>query len=113
MISTFLVGERIRQLRKQCSLSQYELAHKSGISSNYLGQIERGERGLSFETFLHIASALNVSPIELINDCERMPATIYTPELNKVIKLLKTYSVAELNEVHKMLSCINKIKHNL
>ena len=113
MISTFLVEERIRQLRKQCHLSQDELAHMAGISSNYMGQIERGEKCPSLETFLRISSALNISPVELMKDCECMPVTIYTPELNKVIQLLKTYSVAELNEVYKMLSCINKIKHSI
>ena len=113
MISTFLVEERIRQLRKQCNLSQDELAHMAGISSNYMGQIERGEKCPSLETFLRISSALNISPVVLINDCESMPATIYTPELNKVIQLLKSYSVRELNEVYKMLSCINNLKQTM
>ncbi len=110
MISTFLVEERIRQLRKQCNLSQDELAHMAGISSNYMGQIERGEKCPTLETFLKIASALNVSPVTLINDTDNMPVTIYTPELNKVIQLLVTYSGSELNEVYKLLSCVSKIK---
>lgn len=112
MISTFLVEERIRQLRKQCNLSQDELAHMAGISSNYLGQIERGEKCPSVETFLRLASALNISPVSLIKDCECMPSIVYTPELNRIIHLLKSYSVTELNEIYNMLSCINKLKHN-
>lgn len=110
MISTFLVEERIRQLRKQHNLSQDELAQLAGISSNYMGQIERGEKCPTLDVFLQISLALNVSPVELINDCDSMPATIYTPELNKVIQLLRTYSCSELNEVYKVLSSISKIK---
>ena len=110
MISTYLVEERIRQLRKQHNLSQDDLALMAGISPNYMGQIERGEKCPTLDIFLRISKALNVSPVSLINDSDSMPTTIYTPELNKVIKLLRTYSGSELNEVYKVLSSINKIK---
>ena len=113
MISTFLVGERIRQLRKQLNLSQDELAHLAGISSTFMGQIERGDKCPSLETFLKLSSALNVSPVTLINDCDSMPSTIYSPELNKVIKLLGTYTDTELDEVYKLLSCVSKIKKTI
>lgn len=113
MISTFLVEERIRQLRKEQNLSQGELATFAGISSNYLGQVERGEKCPSLDVFLKIAEGLNVSPMSLINDCNNMPKTIYSKELNEVIEILRTYSCSELNEVHKMLSCVNKLKQSM
>lgn len=61
-----LIGERIRQLRTALSLSQEELAEKSGLHRNYIGGIERGERNVALLNIVEIARALNVTPSELL-----------------------------------------------
>lgn len=40
-------SERLMILRKRLNLSQLQLAMELGISSSYLGQVERGELGFS------------------------------------------------------------------
>ena len=59
------LGERVRQLRLAKNLSQEEFAHLAEIDRSYVGQIERGERNISFKNLWRIATALEVSVSEL------------------------------------------------
>jgi len=54
-------GEVIRELRKERSLSQEELADKADVHRTYVGMIERGEKNITIENIQKLAKALNVS----------------------------------------------------
>ena len=43
-----LLGKRIHELRAAKKWSQEEFAHMSGLHRTYIGQIERGEKNISF-----------------------------------------------------------------
>lgn len=43
-----LIGERLRNFRKEKGLSQEEVAHLSSLHSTYIGQLERGEKNATF-----------------------------------------------------------------
>ena len=58
-------GERIRELRLVRSLTQEELAFKSGVHRTYMGSVERGERNPSLKNIAARARALNISLSEL------------------------------------------------
>lgn len=60
-------GERVRKLRLAKSLSQEELAFKTGVHRTYLGSIERGERNPSLKNIAAIAKALNVTLAQLFS----------------------------------------------
>jgi transcriptional regulator with XRE-family HTH domain len=60
-------GERVRELRKACGLSQEELAHRAGVHRTYLGGIERGERNPSLRNISAIAEALQVTLSDLFS----------------------------------------------
>jgi transcriptional regulator with XRE-family HTH domain len=60
------VAERIRLARKSQGLSLKELADQAGITSSYLGQVERGERKPSLRTVVLLARALRVPAGQLI-----------------------------------------------
>jgi transcriptional regulator with XRE-family HTH domain len=64
-------GKRVRELRQARSLSQEELAFKTGLHRTYLGGIERGERNPSLKNIKAIAKALGVSLSELFRFEER------------------------------------------
>ena len=64
------VGKRIRQLRESHEMSQADLAEESGLSDNYIGLLERGERSPSVPTLSVIAKALNAHVSELFNFTE-------------------------------------------
>ena len=62
------VGDYLKQLRKEKSISQRELAEKSGISNAEISRIETGERQKpSPDVLRQLASALNV-PYESLMD---------------------------------------------
>lgn len=59
------IGERIRRFRKEMNLSQEQLAERSGLHTNYVGQVERGEKNLTLETLEKMVGGLNISLEEL------------------------------------------------
>ena len=70
--ATLLVGSRIKSIRVKRKMSQAKIAEASGISSKYLGEVERGEANISIELINRIAAALN-APMSAIleNEHER------------------------------------------
>ncbi len=62
------LGERIREERLHLRLTQAQLAEDVDISDTYIGAIERGERGLSLDTLVTLASRLGVTVDYLLSD---------------------------------------------
>lgn len=65
------VGERVRAARQRAVLGQAELARAAGISVNALWQIENGRRQPRPATLRKIATALEVSPLDLLVPASR------------------------------------------
>ena len=55
------LGERLRTARKESGYTQEKLAEMSGIGTVYLGEIERGKKMPSLNTFIKITEALGIS----------------------------------------------------
>ena len=62
------IGKNIRKYRLLKKLRQEDLAEKAGLSINYVGAIERGEKVPSLETLLVIINALGVSADMILAD---------------------------------------------
>lgn len=62
------IGRNIRIYRKSRKMRQEDLAEKTGLSTNYVGSLERGEKLPSLETFIEIANVLGVSSDMLLCD---------------------------------------------
>ena len=54
------IGNKIRVLREQKDLSQFQLATEADIPKNQVGRIERAEINTTILTLSNIARALNV-----------------------------------------------------
>jgi len=63
-----IVGDNIKRCRNQLGISQEKLAERVGLHRTYIGGIERGERNITLDSLQIIASALNISVIELITE---------------------------------------------
>ena len=63
-----MLGKRIRDERLLLRLTIEQLAEKVDKSTNYIGQIERGDRKLSIETLVDIANALGTTVDSLLTD---------------------------------------------
>jgi len=61
-----LLGRRVRELRAARKWSQEEFAHISGLHRTYIGQIERGEKNISFENLSKISGVLGLTLSELL-----------------------------------------------
>ena len=62
------IGKNIRNVRKAKKMRQEDLAEKTGLSVNYIGNVERGEKIPSLETFLKIVNALGVTSDVVLAD---------------------------------------------
>lgn len=62
------LGNRIRTERKRLNLTQEQLAECIGVSSTYVGLIERGERSVTLDNLILIANTLHVSIDYLLMD---------------------------------------------
>lgn len=60
--------ENVIYYRKKKNLSQERLAELSNISTNYVGDIERGDRKVTIDTIEKISKGLNVSAAILLTE---------------------------------------------
>ena len=63
-----LLGKRIREERLKLNLTQEKLAEDIGISTAYLGQIERGERSITLDKLIPLVNRLGVTIDFLLSD---------------------------------------------
>ena len=59
-------GRQLSELRNAAGMTQEGLAHAAGLHWTYIGQIERGERNLTYKNILKLARGLKVEPGELM-----------------------------------------------
>ena len=62
------LGKKIRRLRINNCLSQARLAEAVDVSTNYIGQIERGDRTPSLDTVIALCNALHASVDYVVSD---------------------------------------------
>jgi transcriptional regulator with XRE-family HTH domain len=65
-----LLGKRVHEHRVAKKWSQEEFAHVSGLHRTYIGQIERGEKNISFANLVKISGVLGVTMSELLAGIE-------------------------------------------
>lgn len=70
-----LIGERLRQLREQKSLSQGDIEKVSGLLRCYISRVEHGHTVPSLETLERFAAALDVPLYRLFYTGEDAPPT--------------------------------------
>jgi transcriptional regulator with XRE-family HTH domain len=63
-------GAALRELRTERGLTQEALGELAGISGNYVGDTERGERNVSLRIIWELADALELSPSDLLERTE-------------------------------------------
>jgi transcriptional regulator with XRE-family HTH domain len=61
------LGDAIRAQRTKLDLSQEDFAEKCELHRTYIGQIERGEKNISFVNILRIAKAFRAKPSALFD----------------------------------------------
>lgn len=109
-MDNYSIGNRIRQLRLQKHLSQEQVALSAGITTAYLGQIERGEKNPTVKLVEKISNVLELSLSELFSDQE-----IEIKRIDEIIESivfeLKELSAEEKKEMLKLIKHIIKFKN--
>jgi transcriptional regulator with XRE-family HTH domain len=93
-------GKEVRRRRKALAMTIEELAERSGLTPNYVGTVEIGDRDPSLSTLVALARGLSVSPGELVGGFDRLsPAALEAARLfegvgpdvqEAVVRLLRT-----------------------
>ena len=65
-----IIGQRIKSLREQASMSQKELAYTADLDRSYIASVENGCRNISIVNIEKISHALNVPLKEFFNATE-------------------------------------------
>ena len=60
-------GQNVRRIRLKRGLTQEKLAELSGLHTNYIGGIERGERNVSVVNIARLALALTCRMADLFS----------------------------------------------
>lgn len=61
------LGNRIKELRKEHSISQEELAERANLDRTYINSIENGKRNISIINIEKITIALNTTLKDFFN----------------------------------------------
>lgn len=100
---TYDLGKRIREYRMILGLSQEQLAEKSGLSSVYVGKVERGESSPTIIVLQQICEGLDISlkefflmgekkiPHDAVEECELLLSKMETTEQLMVLQIIHTF----------------------
>ena len=98
------IGERIRELRTSYCLSIDELAELLGVSSGFLGLIERGKRGITNQRLADLNKIFNVSMDYLILGHGDAPVKLSSNPIAFLENVLSEHELRSMDELGKKLS---------
>ena len=93
------IGKNIRKYRLMKKFRQEDLAEKAGLTTNYIGMVERGEKIPSLETFIKILNALEVSSDMILADVLETGYTVKNSILNEKLAKLAPEDRSKIYEV--------------
>ena len=99
------IGKNIRKYRLMKKLRQEDLAEKAGLTANYIGMVERGEKIPSLETFIKILNTLGVSADMVLSDVLDNGYTIKNSTLNDKLEKL---APEDRNRIYEVIDTMIK-----
>ncbi len=61
-----IVGANVKRFRLELGLTQEQFAERSGFAQQYVSSLENGRRNPTMVTVYELATALGVSPVDLL-----------------------------------------------
>ena len=101
------IGKNIRKFRHHRGLRQEDLAEITGLSINYIGAIERGEKIPALVTFIVILNALSVSADMVLSEVLQEGYQVKATKLSEQLKPLSAKDQKRIFDVIEVL-----IKHS-
>ena len=97
------IGRNIRKFRQEKKLRQEDLAEKAGLSTNYIGDLERGVKVPSLETMIEIINALGVSADMILSDVLQTGYEVKNSLLNEKLEKLAPEDRSRIYDVIDVL----------
>ncbi len=105
---SIIIGQRIRNYRKNLKLSQEQLAEMASCHHTYIGQVERGEKNATIDSLEKISTALNVPLSTLFEKIE--PDTVQTNNYPlQCYELISSKSVEQQKNIFEILNVIDNL----
>lgn len=106
----FLIGREIRTRRKMIGLTQEKLAERTGLSTVYIGRVERGQDTITVSNLILVCDALNTTIYSLFKQIDHPQDT----ERDRLTLSMERNSISldekELNFINKLILFMNSIK---
>lgn len=93
------IGKNIRKYRLMKKYRQEDLAERAGLTTNYIGMVERGEKIPSLETFIKILNTLEVSSDMILADVLDTGYTVKNSILNEKLAKIAPEDRSKIYEV--------------
>lgn len=97
------LGKAIRIYRIRAGMNQKELAEKLGISTNYLGMIERGDRNPSQKILEKIASTLEISISDIYIEARFSQRGQEFERIQRLSQMLEGIDISKLEQLIALL----------
>ncbi|HJG29721.1 MAG: helix-turn-helix transcriptional regulator [Gemmiger sp.] len=97
------IGRNLRQYRQESGLRQEDLARAAGLSVNYIGMVERGEKIPSLETFVALLNLLHVSADMVLTD---VVDTGYTVKQSMLAEQVGRLPAAERERIYAVVQVL-------
>ena len=97
------IGRNIRYYRLEQDLRQEDLAEAIGLTGNYIGMVERGEKIPSLETLVAILNALHISADMVLTD---VVDTGYTVKQSMLAERIGRLPAAERERIYAVVDLL-------
>jgi transcriptional regulator with XRE-family HTH domain len=107
-----ILKENIRKYRKRRNLSQFALASKIDISTNFLADIEAGNTWVSAQTLAKLAKAFDIEAYELLKPEKKGSTPAEQKKIDQTKEIMDKFSndlaVVLKNSVDKSVAHLKK-----
>jgi transcriptional regulator with XRE-family HTH domain len=90
--ATNTIGQSLRRLRQSSRITQDELAERSGLSKNYICQVESGRKSPSLNAISKLAACMGADVNDILSDHEtivRVREIINKSSVDSIVAELK------------------------
>ncbi len=102
-----IIGNKVYKLRHSLSMTQQELAERSGLSITFISEIENGHKSMSIDTLIKLSKGLRVSLDTIVfennayddmqNDVINMMATLPFEYNESILLIAREFTRLNLN----------------
>ena len=97
------LGYRLKIAREKKKLTQEELAEKTGVTNNYISNIERNKSIPSLETVVKICNVLDITPDYLVLDSLYSSTGYLHDEISELLQQCSPKTIRLISKVIKAI----------